>query len=176
MRARYKWWVMLSALVALLFLTIFSFRSNSPSTARAIAMTVLGYTNPAGSHVRFAVFAVSNQAPYAVRWRGDWVEVEGTPYHKARIVNSSLPGFTYSPVLKMGESLRLAVGEPSDLAETGRWRFSMSFSRYSAPERWLDFSFRHKLPLRLGPLVLVDEQRILNPSNHVNVSSVWLTK
>ena len=153
------------------------YRGSGPSpTANAVAMTFVGYTNPPGNRLRFALFAVSNQAPYTVRWRGNWVEVGGNPNHLARTVNPSLPGYNFASVLKVGESLRLAVGEPSNASETGRWRLAMSFSRYTWRERWFDFSFRHKLPLRLGPIVLADPQRILNPSNSVTVTTAWLTE
>jgi hypothetical protein len=145
-------------------------------TANAVAMTFVGYTNPPGNRLRFALFSVSNQAPYTVRWRGNWVEVEGNPSHWARTVNPSLPGYTFASVLKVGESLRLAVGEPSNASETGRWRLAMSFSRYTWRERWLDLSLRHNLPLELGPIVMADAQRILNPSNSVTVTTAWLTQ
>jgi hypothetical protein len=134
--------------------------SRRSATANAVAMTFVGYTNPPGSRLRFALFSVSNQAPYAIRWRGNWVEVEGNPSHWARTVNPSLPGYTFANVLKVGESLRLAVGEPSNASETGRWRLAMSFSRYTWRERWLDLSLRHNLPLELGPIVLVDARRV----------------
>jgi hypothetical protein len=52
----------------------------------------------------------------------------------------------------------------------------MAFSRYDIRERWFDFSLRHHLPLKIGPLLLVDGQRILNPSNQITVSSEWLAK
>jgi len=58
----------------------------------------------------------------------------------------------------------------------GRWRFSMSFTRYTWRARSLDFSFRHKLPLGFGPVVLVDAQRILNPSNNITANTAWLAK
>ncbi len=146
------------------------------ATANAVAMTFVGYTNPPGNRLRFALFSVSNQAPYTVRWRGNWVEVEGNPSRWARTVNPSLPGYSFPNVLKVGESLRLAVGEPTDASETQGWRYAMSFARYTWRERWLDLSFRHKLPLKLGPIVMVDAQRVLNPSNNVTVTSAWLRK
>ena len=176
MRARYIRWGLVAVLVIVLAVVIFSIGSHPSATSSAIEMTFVGYTNLPGNDLRFALFSVSNQAAYAIRWRGDWVEVEGSQDHKGRVVNSSLPGYTYEPVLKAGASLDFAVGEPFYAFETGRWRFSMSFSRYSVPERWFDLSLRHKLPLKLGPLVLVDSQRILSPSNRVTVSTAWLTK
>jgi len=176
MRARHKRWGLVAALVLVLAVVFFNIRRHPPAASNAIEMTFVGYTNLPGNDLRFALFSVSNQAAYAVRWRGDWVEVEGSQNHKGRTVNSSLPGYTYEPVLKAGASLEFAAGEPFYASETGRWRFAMSFSRYSVRERWFDFSFRHKLPLKLGPLVLVDSQRILSPSNRVTVSTAWLTK
>ena len=176
MRARYKRWGLVATLVVILAVVIFSIRSDPSATSSAIEMKFVGYTNLPGNDLRFALFSVSNQTAYAIRWRGDWVEVEGSQNHKGRTVNSSLPGYTYKPVLKAGASLEFAVGEPFYASETGRWRFSMSFSRYSVRERWFDFSSRHKLPLKLGPVVLVDSQRILSPSNQVTVSTAWLTK
>jgi len=143
--------------------------------ASAVAMTFVGYTNPPVGHTRFALFSLSNQAPYAVRWRGSWTELEGNPNHMARVTNRSLP-CSYEPVLKAGASLTLAVGEPVDASETRRWRFAMLFSRYRWRERWLDFSFRHKLPLRLGKIMLVDAQRVLSPTNCVTVTTAWFGK
>lgn len=176
MSTRGKRYALFSALVAIVFVVILSSRSNSSPTASAIEMTFVGYTNPPGNGLRFALFAVSNRTTYAVRWRGDWVEVEGNQEHKAQTVNPSLPGYpgTYGPVLKGGASLTLAIGEPS---ENKRWRYTKSWSRYSWQWRWRDFSFRHRwLPLKLGPVALIDDQRLLSPSNCVTVSTAWLVK
>ncbi len=176
MRAPNKRWIPLVVLVAVLLVVFLSLRGHPRATASAVAMTFVGYTNPPGSDLRFALFSVSNQAPYAVRWRGSWVEVEGSPYHKAGTINPSLPGFTREPALKAGGSLSLAIGEPFYASESGRWRFAMSFVIYTWRERWFDFSARHKLPLRLGSLVIVDAQRMLSPSNNATVTTAWLTK
>ena len=70
----------------------------------------------------------------------------------------------------------VAVGEPFDCEPNGRWRFAMPFSRYTWKERWLEQGFRHNTLLRFNKVLGVDDQRILNPSNHVNVASAWLTK
>ncbi len=176
MRAPQKRWILLIVLVTVLLVAFLSLSGHPRATASAVAMTFVGYTNSPGSDLRFALFSVSNQAPYSVRWRGSWVEVEGSAAHKAETVNPSLPGFTREPRLKARSSLRVAIGEPSYESETGRWRFAMSFVPYTWRERWFDFSARHKLPLRLGSLVFVDAQRILNPSNNVTVTTAWLTK
>jgi len=175
-RVHYKRWGLVLVLISLIAFVLLVFRRPPPATASAIAMKFVGYTNLPNNDLRFALFAVSNQTMYAIRWRGDWVEVEGSQYHKGRTVNPSLPGYTYGPVLGKGESVEFAVGEPFYGSESGRWRFSMSFTRYSFQDRWFDFSRRHQLPMQIGPLVLVDSQRILNPSNHVTVSTEWLTK
>jgi hypothetical protein len=176
MSTRCKRCALLSALVAIVLVVILSSRSNSPTTASAVEMTFVGYTNPPGNGMRFALFSVSNRSTYAVRWRGDWVEVEGSQEHRAQTVNPSLPGYpgTYGPVLKGGASLTLAVGEPSD---NKRLRYTKLWSRYSWQERWFDFSFRHRwLPVKLGPVTLVDTDHILSRSNFVTVSTAWLAK
>ena len=165
---------LLAVLTAVVLVVLLILRGGPRATSSAVAMTLVGYTNPPGDHLRFALFSVSNQAPYAVRWRGSWVEIEGKPDHKAEAINPSLPGFTRKPALKAGGSLRMAIGEPFNDSETGRWRFAMSYVPYTWRERWLDFSMRHNLPLGLGPVV--DAQRILNPSNNVTATTVWLTK
>jgi hypothetical protein len=148
---------------------------TGPTPASAVAMIRLGYTNPAVGHGRFVLLCVSNQAPPTVRLRGNWVEVEGSPFHWARTINPSLP-CNIPPVLKGRASITFAVGEPTDASETRRWRFGILSTRYTWQEQWFDFSFRHKLPLKLGPIVLVDAQRVLNPSNCVTVTTEWLTK
>src|SRR5436190_13699930 len=105
MSVRYKRCALLCALSAILLAVILS-SSNSPASANAVEMTFVGYTNPPGNDLRFALFSVSNRTTYAVRWHGDWVEIEGSQEHVARTVNPGLPGYTYGPVLKSGESLR----------------------------------------------------------------------
>jgi len=174
MRPRKAFWG-LSALLLVIPVALIISRSNPTATASAVAITFGGYTNsPTGR--RFALFSVSNHAGYTARWRNDWVEVDGNPNHQAKITDPSLPGSTYDPVLKAGESLTLAVGEPNDASEIAPWRLAMSFSRYTIRERWLDFSLRHRLPLGVGPFVLVDAQKILSPSNRVTVTTEWISK
>ncbi len=158
------------ALVAIILVT----RHHPLATAQAVDVRFVSYTNPPGNNLRFALFSVSNQASYSVRWRGDWVEVEGSPYRKARTVNPKLPGYQYEPVLRAGEVLNFAVGEPLFDSEPARWRLCLSFSRYTPSERWLDFSFKHKVPFLLRRIVRVDSQQILSSSNHVTASSAWL--
>ena len=174
MRTRGKCWGLVAAVVAILVIGFLLLRRQSPATAGAVKIAFAGYTNAPNSPRLFALFEVSNHASYDIRWWGDWVEVEGSSEQKARVVNFALPGVIGDPVLKAGDSFMIAVGVPFHPPETGQWRFAMSFSRYLAAERYLDFSRRHKWPLRLGPIVLVDDQRILNPTNHVTASSDWL--
>ena len=180
MRGRYKRWVLLSALLTILLVVLVILSSRPPATHSAITATFLGYTNApnaGGGDTRFALFSLSNQAPYTVRWYGDSVEVEGVPsYHTGPAMNPNLPGYTRASVLKAGRTLLMAVGEPYDLPETGRWRFAMSYSRYTWRAWWVDQAFRGKLPFRVGPVVLVDAQRVLNATNHVTVTTAWLTK
>lgn len=83
MRTRYKRWGLLSVLIVILVAVILAGRSKPSATASAIELTFVGYTNLPDNSLRFAIFSVSNQTAYAVRWRGDWVEVEGSPYRKA---------------------------------------------------------------------------------------------
>jgi hypothetical protein len=180
MRGRYKRRVVIAALVAVILIALLTLSSRPPATVSAIATAFLGYTNAPDSTTRFALFSVSNQAPYTVRWYGDSVEVEGVPsYHTGPTVHPNLPGFTRPPVLKAGRSIMMAVGEPYSqpaVPDTDRWRFAMSFSRYTWRAWWVDQAFRGRLPLGVGPVVLVDARRILNPTNHVIVTTAWLTK
>ena len=172
MRTCSKRWGFVVAIVAIplvLFLI-----ASGPVPAHSVELKLVGYTNAPNNNSRFALFSVSNISGRSIRWWGDWVEVEGSSEKRAKVVNPALPGFTKDPVLKAHGTLTLAVGPPFHPPETGRWRFCMSFTRYSLPEKCLDFSFRHKLPLKLGPITLVDDQRILTSPNHLVVTSEWL--
>ncbi len=174
MRLRSRWWAAIGAIIASLTVFTFALRYHPPAQPDAVRIHFLGYTN--ASEKRFALFSVSNQAPYSLRWRGDWVEVEGYSYHQGRIMNPNLPGFRYVSILESGKCLEMAVGEPFHSDESGRWRFSMRFDRNSMAVRWFDFSSKHKLPLKIGPVLLVDSQRILDSTNHVTAQSDWLNK
>ncbi len=176
MCAPYKRWTLLGVLAVVLLVALLSVSGRPRGRTSAVTMTFVGYTNLPGDHLRFALFAVSNQAPYAIRWRGSWVEVEGSSGHKGETVNPSLPGFTRNPILKAGGALTMAIGEPFYDSGDGRWRFAMSFAPYTWREWWFDFSVGHKLPLRLGSVVLVDTQRMLSPSNNATATTAWLTK
>jgi hypothetical protein len=112
MRAPQKRWLLLAALIAALLFAFLMLSRQPRSTNSAVAITFVGYTNPPGNPSRFALFSISNQAPYAVRWRGSWVEIEGKPEHKAETISPNLPGFKRQPVLKAGGSLAMAIGEP----------------------------------------------------------------
>src|SRR5881628_3576939 len=69
MRARYKGWRLVAGLVGVLAVVIFSIRSHPSVISSAIEMKFVGYTNLPGNDLRFALFSVSNQAAYAIRWR-----------------------------------------------------------------------------------------------------------
>jgi hypothetical protein len=178
MRGRSKHWGFIAALIAVLVFAIFAIGNRQPATAGAVSLTFVGFTNAPNNHSLFAMLCVSNCTGYSIRWWDVWTEIEGSPEQHARIGNPALPGFgdspNFSPVFLPGESFKFAVGDPFHAPETGRWRFDMSFSRYSLRERWLDFSFHHRLPLKLGPIVLVDSQRVFDPTNHVIARSEWL--
>jgi hypothetical protein len=168
-RGRYKRWALLSALLAIILLALLTLSSRPPAIASAITITFFGYTNAQpGNNWRFALFSISNQAPYTVRGYADSVEVEGVPDHKGPAIH---PAYFPPPELKAGQSMLMAVGEPYGLreyglAETGRWRFAMSFARCTWRTWWLDKSLRGRLPFREG----------LYPTNQVAVTTAWLTK
>jgi hypothetical protein len=176
MRIGRKRWIILGLIALIPTGALIFARKYPPTTSDGVIIIFTGYTNLPGNELRFALFAVSNRAPHSIRWRGNWVEIEGNPHRMARTVNSNLPGYRYEPVLKSGATLDLAVGEPFYSSEGGRWRFSMSFARYTISARWFDYSFQHRLPLGIGPVVLVDSQQVLNPTNNVTASSGWLDK
>jgi hypothetical protein len=174
MRVRYKGRLVIAALVVITLIALLTFSSRPPAIAGAITITFLGYTNAQpGNNWRFALFSVYNQAAYTVRGYEDSVEVEGVPDRKRQATH---PGYAPALELKAGQSMLMAIGEPYDLPAAGRWRFAMAFSRYTWRSWWLDKSFSGRLPLKVGPVVLVDSQRVLDPTNHVTVTTAWLTK
>lgn len=177
MRSRPKYCLLIAALTAVLVFAIFTLGNRRPATPDAISLKFVGFTNAANdpSHTPFAMFSVSNCTRYSIRWWGSWSEIEGHREQLARIVNPSLPQFTNGPVFRPGESFEFAVGNPIQAPESGRWRFNMEFSRYAFQERWLDLSFSHRsIPVKLGPIVLTDPGRVMNPTNHVVARSEWL--
>src|SRR5690242_1933151 len=96
--------VMVIVLIALLFLS-----SRPPAITNALAITFVGYTKARGSNNwRFALFSVSNQAPYTVRGYEDWVEIEGVPDYKGPAMH---PGPMPVPELKAHRSMLMAVDE-----------------------------------------------------------------
>jgi hypothetical protein len=177
MSRRRKRWLLavLSALIVLIAIVASRLRPETP-TADAVAILFMGYSNPPASDRKFGFFVVTNRAGYDVRWHGDGVEIEGRQGLQGRIVNRTLPGGTYTPVLKSGESFVLNIGEPFYADETGRWRFTTTFTRYDYRERWHDLAMKGKAPTHIGRIVLLDSQKILNPSNYTRVSSDWMTK
>jgi hypothetical protein len=169
-RTRNKRWIAVVALVAALLLLFFLTRKTVPAS-EAVEIRAVGRTNAPGSDRPFTLFAVKNRAEYDIRWRGDWVEVEGDQNQRARLMNLNLPGAKYAPLLKSGEGFLIAVGDP---LEEARWRLTMSFVRYGFKEKWIDFSVKHQLPLRIGRLVLASPEDSMNPSNRVMASTAWI--
>jgi len=100
------------------------------------------------------------------------VEVEGNQNYLAPTLNLKLPWFK-GLTLKKGESLTIAVGDPQ---EEVQWRFTTTCSPYSFRIRLFDFALNHKLPIRAGRFRLLDTQKMLNPTNSITNSSVWLGK
>jgi hypothetical protein len=165
--------ILLISALAALFLT----KKPKPTPANdAVAINFMSFTNPASSQRRFYQFSVTNMAEYAVRWHGDWIEIKGNSNFQGRIINSTLPGQTYLPVLKAGESFILNIGEPFYSHEFGLWRFTMSFAPYDLDERWHDLSIDGKVPRPIAKLAPSNSAKILNPTNHIRVSSAWITK
>jgi hypothetical protein len=101
MRVRYKRRVVIAALAAIILTLFLILSSRPPATVTALAVTFIGYTNAPGGNWRFALFSVSNQAPYTVRGYEDSVEVWGFPDQKrAAIHPASIPALE----LKAGQS------------------------------------------------------------------------
>jgi hypothetical protein len=91
MRALSKRWGFVAAIVVIVVVAILMTRRHPPATTSAIKMSFAGYTNAPNNTTRFALFSLSNLAGYDIRWRGDWVEVEGSSEKRARVVNPALP-------------------------------------------------------------------------------------
>jgi hypothetical protein len=174
MRHFEKRWGVVAALVVMLSFVFLS--RDCASVTGDIKLSFSGYTNAPNNKSRFALFSVSNTAARDIRWWGDWVEVDGSPEQRAPVMNPALPSLLrHGPLLKAADGFTFAIGDPLQ-GETGKWRFVISFTRYSTGERYLDFAQRHNwpLPLKLGPVTLIDDQRILKSTNRVTVSSEWL--
>src|SRR5258707_1393680 len=110
---RNRWLLTLILVAALILLAVTFFNSRAPVKQAAIAISFIGYTNLPHNTVRFALFSIRNQDSLAIRWRGNWVEVEGLQTRKAPTINSGLPWFT-ALTLKRGDSLTVAASEPSE--------------------------------------------------------------
>jgi hypothetical protein len=159
-------------LIAALALIVASLTARHGPSKGGVVLSFSGYTNPPNRTSRFALFSISNQDSSPIVWRGRWVEVEGSQYLKAPVINSNLPFFN-GPTLGRGRSLTVAIGEP---LEEGRWRFSVLWGRYTLKVRLLDFASKHNLRTRIGRFSFLDAQQILNPTNYMTNSSTWLTK
>jgi hypothetical protein len=175
MRAGFKRREFVAGIVVILVVVLLATCHRAPKAPGAVTITFVGYTNAPNDNARLALFAVTNLTGHDMRWWAGCVEFETDPYGKARIVNPVLPGLNMSLALRPGGSLAFGVRDPVRAPQSGRWRYSVSFTRYSLGLRWLDFAARYKLPFKLGPITLVDHQLMLDATNQVVVSSDWLT-
>jgi len=171
-RIRQRRWLLALVLIAAPVLLVVSLTAKRQSGTGGLVLSFVGYTNLPNNATRFALFSMRNQAPLPIRWRGNWVELEGSQYNNAPVINPSLPFFS-NPMMKRGGELTVAIGEP---LEEGRWRFAVLWSPYGLKERALDFAMKHRLPTRIGRWSVIDAQQILNPTNFVTNSSTWLAK
>ncbi len=99
---RYRWWILGTLLVLLLLLVAWLHDEHRPAS-RGVAISLLGYTNLPNNSRTFALLSLSNQDSVTLRWRDQWVEVEGLQDYKAPTINRSLPWFK-GQTLKKGES------------------------------------------------------------------------
>jgi hypothetical protein len=167
--------ISLAVILALLIAVIVTLlRPATPAEADAVSIALVAYTNISSTDRAFALITISNRADYAVRWRGDWIEVEGNSARQGRIVNTQLPGHTYSPVLGPGDSFILSIGEPNFDTPASRWRFVTKFQKYGPRERWDDLATQGKIPVPILRLFPTKQQQILNQTNHATATSDWL--
>jgi hypothetical protein len=169
----------LIALIVVLVVAVFTVRLPPKLSPNAVTMTLIGFTNspsPIGFRGHFSLFSVSNASNSRIQLAGELVEVEGDSQPHAKVITTNLPGWTFNRLLKPGESILCHFGDPYYSPETGKWRFFISFRRDSRQERWLLFANQHKLPLKLGPIVLADPNRIYHATNHFTVYSQWFSK
>ena len=168
--------------VGLLIITVLSEIKHgfSPNT---VNITFTGYTNFPGNTLPYGLFVVSNQTTSDIRWRGDWEEAEGDSDHWARIIDSRFPqNSRFDPILKRGESYSIAVGElltarePYDSNPNGRWRFALAYVPNSFKQRMVDYGFAHHISWRIGSFLLLNDQKVLDPANNIEIHSVWLEK
>ena len=164
--------ILLLLLIPLIVLLV-SLLNRQVSNSRSVSLSFIGFTNLPGNTTRFALFSISNQAPATIRLRDNWVEIEGSPDHHAEIINPKLP-CRITPTLESGNSLTIAVGDPD---EGNRWRLVMMRSRhYGWKERWLDLALDRNWPIGIGRFSLIDSQQILDQTNFVTDSSIWISK
>jgi hypothetical protein len=149
---------------------------RAPEAPGAVTITFVGYTNAPNKNARFALFAVTNGTGYDLRYWGDLMEIEGEPHRTADVFDAAPPPFNPDRVIRAGASGTLPVSVPLDAPVTARWRYRMVYRPYSLGLRWLDFLWGHKLPDKIGPIKLVDYDRLLAETNDVTVVSDWLTR
>ena len=173
----HKRWVLALLATILVLAALVTFRHSPKAAPSAVTMTLLGFTNTPVGFGHFSLFSISNASNYRISLLAGLAEVEGDPQPRARIITTNLPGWTYNPIrLNPGENTLYHFGDPFYPPETGKWRFRISYRRYSVRERWFEFLTRNKLPLKTGPVVLVNPEPIYNPTNQSTVYSQWFTK
>ena len=166
----------------LLIITVLTETKNgfSPDT---VTITFTGYTNFPGNTLPYGLFVVSNQTAGDIRWRDDWEEAAGDSDHWARTIDSRFPqNCRFDPVLKCGKSFSIAVGElpvarePYNSDPNGRWRFTLAYVPNSFKVRMVDYGFAHHISWRIGSFSLLNDQKVLDPANDIEIHSIWLEK
>jgi hypothetical protein len=166
--------IVLAALALVVFVLLLVTLRSDPPQGAPVVISLLGYTNGIGTDRPFALFMISNQWSRPIRWSGDWAEVEGMADFRARIINPSLPANYPGLALKGGDSFVWAVGQP-DVEPHNRWRLTLQYRKHTLKSRWFDWARRNpRVPIKIGPLVLVDPQKILGATNQQRSSSEWV--
>jgi hypothetical protein len=166
--------IVLAALALVVVILLLVTLRDDPPQGAPVVISLLGFTNGIGSDRPFALFMISNQWSRPIRWSGDWAEVEGMADFRARTTNPSLPANYPSLALKGGDSFVWAVGQPN-LEPHNRWRLTLQYRKHTLKSRWFDWSMRNpRVPMKVGPLVLVDPQKVLGATNQQRSSSEWV--
>jgi hypothetical protein len=174
---RQKRWLILLGLGLVLLATVACLLTTTGSTklADAAVITFVRMTNSPNGHYPFALFCVSNTAPYAIVFRDHPFEVEGNQNLRAPIVNSSLPESMWKQhSIGAHSSLLVAFGEPEDVEPGVRWRPIIRYSHYGWRERYFSWAAPRDWPLRIGPIVLATPEVIFSPTNQASIYGPWL--